>query len=383
MTNIDTYFILRNRLQLYLYLWLKINKIHIFAFSRVLKMHKKSEPTIHDIARELKVSASTVSRALQNNPRISLKTREKILSLAETMGYRPNTLASNLRNKKSNTIGVVVPLINRYFFSSVISGAEEVAAKAGYTVVISQSNDLANKEIDIVHSMFANRVDGLIISIAMESTNYEHLKMFIRKNIPLVFFDRAVPEIETDKIVVDDFMGGFRVTQHLIDQGYKRIGHMAGPQNLMTYRDRKKGYIEALIQNGLPFDESLIVTNKLTSKDGIDATMQLMSLPYPPDAIFCGNDTTALSTMIYLRDKGFRIPEDIGIVGFSNEPFSEVVSPSISTIAQPGFLMGQKAAELILNQIEHKEKTFRTLVLPTELKIRDSSNRIEKILNLP
>ena len=346
-------------------------------------MHKKSEPTIHDIARELDVSASTVSRALQNNPRISLKTREKILSLAETMGYRPNTLASNLRNKKSNTIGVVVPLINRYFFSSVISGAEEVAAKAGYTVVISQSNDLANKEIDIVQSMFANRVDGLIISIAMESTNYEHLKMFIKKNIPLVFFDRAVSEIDTDKIVVDDYMGGFRVTKHLIDQGYKRIGHMAGPQNLMTYRDRKKGYIEALIQNGLPFDESLIVTNKLTSKDGIDATMQLMSLPYPPDAIFCGNDTTALSTMIYLRDKGFKIPEDIGIVGFSNEPFSEVVSPSISTIAQPGFLMGQKAAELILNQIEHKEKTFRTLVLPTELKIRDSSNRIEKILNLP
>ncbi len=338
-------------------------------------MHKKSEPTIHDIARELKISASTVSRALQNNPRISLKTRDKIIATAEIMGYRPNTLASNLRNKKSNTIGIVVPLINRYFFSAVISGVEDVAFKAGYTVVISQSNDQADKEISIVHSMFANRVDGLIISIAMESTSFDHLKMFTKKSIPLVFFDRAVPEIETNKIVVDDFMGGFRVTEHLINQGYKRIGHLAGPQNLTTYYDRKNGYIDALLKNGIAFDEMLVVTNRLRSEDGIAAVQYLLSLPNPPDAIFCGNDTTALSTMIYLRDKGIRIPEDIGIVGFSNEPFSSVVSPSISTIAQPGFIMGQKAAELILSQIVHKEKSFKTLVMPTELIIRESSNR--------
>ena len=338
-------------------------------------MHKKSEPTIHDIARELKISASTVSRALQNNPRISQKTREKVISLADSMGYRPNTMASNLRNKRSNTIGIVVPLINRYFFSAVISGVEEVAFKAGYTVMISQSNDLANKEISIVHSMFANRVDGLIISIAMQPTNYEHLKIFRKKNIPLVFFDRTVAEIDTNKIVVDDFMGGFRVTQHLIDQGYKRIGHMAGPLNLQTYFNRKNGYIEALSKNGISYDESLVVNNSLTSEDGINAAQYLINLPNPPDAIFCGNDTTALSSMIYLRDKGIRIPEDFGIVGFSNEPFSKVVSPSISTIAQPGFLMGQKAAELILNQIAHKGKSFQTLVLPTELIVRESSSR--------
>lgn len=338
-------------------------------------MHKKSEPTIHDIARELKISASTVSRALQNNPRISQKTREKVISLADSMGYRPNTMASNLRNKRSNTIGIVVPLINRYFFSSVISGVEEVAFKAGYTVVISQSNDLANKEISIVHSMFAIRVDGLIISIAMQPTNYEHLKIFRKKNIPLVFFDRTVAEIDTNKIVVDDFMGGFRVTQHLIDQGYKRIGHMAGPLNLQTYFNRKNGYIEALSKNGISYDESLVVNNSLTSEDGINAAQYLINLPNPPDAIFCGNDTTALSSMICLRDKGIRIPEDFGIVGFSNEPFSKVVSPSITTIAQPGFLMGQKAAELILTQIAHKEKSFKTLVLPTELIVRESSSR--------
>jgi LacI family transcriptional regulator len=341
-------------------------------------MHRKSEPTIHDIARELKISASTVSRALQDNPRISQKTKEKIKLIADAMGYRPNTLASNLRNKKSNTIGIVVPLINRYFFSAVISGVEDVAFKAGYTVVISQSNDLANKEIAIVQSMFANRVDGLIISIAMQPTNYEHLRTFRKKNIPLVFFDRSVAEIETDKIVVDDYMGGFRVTQHLVDQGYKRIAHMAGPQNLQTYIDRKKGYRDALEKNGITYDENIVVTNSLTLEDGSIAVKQLMSLPVPPDAIFCGNDTTALVSMIYLRDKGVKIPEEVGIVGFSNEPFSRVVSPSISTIAQPGFLMGQKAAELILSQIETKNKYFQTLVLPTELIIRESSQRQQK-----
>lgn len=340
-------------------------------------MPHKSEPTIHDIARELKISASTVSRALQDNPRISLKTKEKIRAVAESMGYRPNALASNLRNKKSNTIGIIVPLINRYFFSSVISGVEEVAFKAGFTVVISQSNDQYNKEVALAHSMFAGRVDGLIISIAMESTIFDHLKLFVKKNIPLVFFDRAVPEIEANKIVVDDFMGAYKVTQHLLDQGYKRIGHLAGPQNLATYTERKKGYLQALEKNGIPADESLVVTNHLTSEEGVSAVRHLMSLPHPPDAIFCGNDTTALSSMIYLRDLGVRIPEEIGIVGFSNEPFSKVVSPSITTLAQPGFLMGQRAAEMILNQIENREKSYRTLVMPTELIIRESSQRMK------
>ena len=338
-------------------------------------MSKNAEPTIHDIARELNISASTVSRALNENPRISLKTREKIKAVADLLGYRPNTLASNLRNKKSNTIGIVVPLINRHFFSSVISGVEDVAYKAGYNVVISQSNDLANKEIEIVHSMFTNRVDGLIISIAMQTETFDHLKLFRKKHIPLVFFDRAVPEIETDKIVVDDYAGGFMVTKHLIDQGYQRIGHLAGPQNLMTYLDRKNGYLDALKQNGILFDESLVIENQLTSEEGSVAAQQLISLTNPPDAIFCGNDTTALSVMIYLRDKGFRIPQDIGIVGFSNEPFSKVVSPSISTIAQPGFEMGQKAAEFIIRKIENKERTYQTIVLPTELIVRESSNR--------
>ncbi|HET6558554.1 MAG TPA: LacI family DNA-binding transcriptional regulator [Prolixibacteraceae bacterium] len=338
-------------------------------------MSQHTEPTIHDIARELKISASTVSRALNDHPRISLKTKEKIKAVADRLGYRPNTLASNLRQKKSNTIGIVVPLINRHFFSSVISGVEDIAFKAGYNVVISQSNDMAAKEISIVQSMFSNRVDGLIISIAMQSITFDHLKLFIKKHIPLVFFDRVVPDIETDKVVVDDFTGGFRVTRHLIEQGYKRIAHLAGNLNLMMYLNRKQGYMQALEESGISYDESLVIINTLTSEEGVKAVRQLMSLPEPPDAIFCGNDTTALSSMIYLRDKGINIPRQMGIVGFSNEPFSSVVSPSITTIAQPGFEMGQKAAQMLIRQIESRERKYETIVLPTELIIRESSQK--------
>ena len=246
--------------------------------------------------------------------------------------------------------------------------------------MISQSSDLAQKEIDIVHSMFANRVDGLIISIAMEPNTTDHLKLFRKKHIPLVFFDRVVPEIETDKIVVDDFDGAFQVTQHLIDQGYRRIAHLAGPQNLTSYIDRKNGYLEALKKNEIAFDPTLIISIRLTSEEGTEAVKQLMSLSNPPDAFFCGNDTTALSTMIYLRDQGRRIPEDIGIVGFSNEPFSKVVTPSITTMVQPGFEMGQKAAELIIGRIEEKEQSFKTIILPIELIVRESSNRKKELI---
>ncbi len=338
-------------------------------------MNSKTEPTIHDLARKLNISASTVSRALNNNPRISQKTRDKIKAAALELGYQPNTIASNLRNRKSNTIGIVVPLINRHFFSSVISGVEDVAFAAGYNVVISQSNDDGEKEQRIVHSMFANRVDGLIISIAMKTTTFDHLKLFSMKKIPLVFFDRIVREIEADRVVVDDFNGGYKVTKHLIEQGCTRIAHLTGPLNLLTYSDRKRGYKQALADHQLEIDSDLIIVNSLTREEGVMAVQQLLGLSNPPDAIFCGNDTTALSAMLYLKEQGINVPEDIAIVGFSNEPFSEVVTPSISTIKQPGFEMGQKAAQMLIGQIENeqREEYFETVTMPTELIIRESS----------
>lgn len=333
------------------------------------------ETTIHDIAKKLNISASTVSRALNNNPIISKTTRDRIKKTADEMGYRPNTLAANFRTKRTNTIGVIVPWINRHFFSSVISGIEDVAYKNGFAVAISQSNDNFEKEDKIAHTLFANRVDGLILSIGMETTTFHHLKLFSERNIPLVFFDRVVDEIQAHKIVVDDFGGGYLATKHLIEQGATKIAHIGGPLNLKIYKNRQNGFCKALKEAELKIDESLIINNSLTRADGTRAIQKLIKNNELPDAIFCANDTTALSSIIYLRENEIKVPEEIAIVGFSNEPYSELVTPSISTIKQPGFSMGKKAAELIIDQINHKKgnQQFETITMPTELIIRSSS----------
>ncbi len=340
-------------------------------------MANKSEVTIHDIAKKLNLAASTVSRALQDNPVISSGTRSLVKRIALEMGYRPNVQAANLRTRRTNTIGVVVPLINRYFFSSVISGIEEIAYGNGFTVTISQSNDNFEKECKITQTLFDNRVDGVIVSIGMQTTTFEHLKLFSERNIPIVFFDRVVDEIEAHKIVVDDYGGGYRVTEHLINQGAKTIAHIGGPLNLKIYVNRQKGYCDALKKAGLEVNNSLIINTMLSTEEGTEAIIKLLNNETRPDAIFCANDTSALSVIVYLKKKGIRVPEDIAVIGFSNEPFSEVVSPSISTIKQPGFLMGQKAAQLIIQQILHKkeEPHFRTIVMPTEIIIRESSQK--------
>ena len=293
------------------------------------------------------------------------------------MGYQPNTIASNLRNQKTNTIGIVVPLINRHFFSAFISGVEEVAFASGYNVIISQSNDLLEKEKQIVHSLFSNRVDGLIASLSMQTNEFDHYQLFSKKKIPIVFFDRVVPELEAHKIVVDDFGVGFKATEHLIEQGYKRIAHLAGPTVLHTYRDRMKGYRAALEKYNFEIDENLIIHNRLTRIDGQAAIKQLLALPQPPDAVFCGNDTSALSMIVYLKKIGVQIPQDFGIIGFSDEPFSEVVTPSISTLKQPAFDMGVKAGELLIHEIESKTglKEHVTITMPTELIQRESSSK--------
>ncbi len=340
-------------------------------------MSQKAETTIHDIAKALNISASTVSRALKDNPLISEATRNKIKKAAVEMGYRPNILAANFRTRRTNTIGVIVPLINRHFFSSVISGIEDIAYQQGFAVTISQSNDNFEKESTIAQTLFTNRVDGLILSIGMQTQQYDHLRLFSERNIPLVFFDRVVDEIEAHKITVDDFEGGYIATKHLIEQGRKRIAMIGGPLNLKIYENRQNGYMKALKEAKLKTGKSMVLHNSLTRVDGEKAVKKLLMNHPWPDAIFCANDTTALSAIIYLRENKIRVPEDIAIVGFSNEPFSEVVTPSITTIKQPGFEMGQKAAQLLIDQINRKTGpySFQSIKMPTELIIRDSSVR--------
>jgi LacI family transcriptional regulator len=341
------------------------------------KMIRQGETTIHHIAEKLGISASTVSRALKDNTLISLKMRELVKKTAQEMGYSPNILAASFRTRRTNTLGVIVPWINRHFFSSVISGIEDVAYNSGFTVTIAQSNDNYTKEASIAQSFFANRIDGLLVSIAMQTTTFNHFKLFKEKNIPIVFFDRIADEIESNKIVIDDYSGGYKCTRHLADSGRKRIAHIGGLPHVNIYRDRLKGYLDALIDSGLTPDNSIIIQNNLTRIDGFEAIKILMRNGTPPDAVFCANDMTALSVILYLKGNGINVPEDISVVGFSNEPFSEVVTPSISTILQPAYSMGQKAAEMIIEEINNSpiETIYQTVVMPADLVIRESSMR--------
>jgi LacI family transcriptional regulator len=340
-------------------------------------MARQSETTIYDIAKKLNIAASTVSRALNNNPIVSEPTRNLIKKTALEMGYQPNIMAANFRTKRTNTIGVILPLINRHFFSSVISGIEDIAYKNGFAVTISQSNDNIEKEAKIAQTFFSTRVDGIIISIGMQTIKFDHLRIFTERKTPLVFFDRVADEIPAHKIVVDDYQGGFKATEHLIENGGKKIAHIGGPLNLKIYQDRLQGYKDAMSKAGLPVSEEMLVHNSLTRDDGTNAITRLMQEKEPPDAIFCANDTTALSAIIYLRQQGIKVPQDMLIVGFSNEPFSEVVTPSISTIRQPGFEMGQIAAGLLIGEIKNKDlfRPLQKIVMPTELIIRESSVR--------
>lgn len=327
------------------------------------------------MANELKISASTVSRALKDNSRISLKTRELVKQKAIELGYRPNVIATNLRRKKTNTIGVVVPRIDRYFFASAIGGIEDYAWTKGYNVIISQSNDLLLKEIKCVQSLFNNRVDGLIMSISMQTNEDMHFRLFSDNNIPILFFDRYCPSIECDRIVVDDFESGYKITRHLLERGCTRIAHIAGPELLNIYRDRKAGYLQALAEAGIqPFPGYLEETG-LTREEGKQAFARLMTLPISPDGVFCGNDTTALSALEYCIQNQIKVPSDVALVGFSDEPFSAVVTPSISTVKQPGYDMGYQAAEKLIGRIENPgtPTPFEHIVLPTRLIVRASS----------
>lgn len=339
-------------------------------------MKKDNNITIHDIAKALSISGSTVSRALNNNSRISDKTKKAVREMANKLGYQPNALASNLRTSCTKTIGVIIPRISRYFFSSAITGIEEFARKKGYNVIICQSNDEEEREADCVQTLFASRVDGIISSVAINTTNHDHYKTFTNRNIPLVFFDRIVDELETCKVVVDDFKGGFIAAEHLISKGCKRIAHISGPQHLNIYINRLQGYLKAMRKHKLVIAEDLILESSLTREDGLLCAKKLLESANPPDAIFAANDTTALSIILYAKENNINIPEQLAVVGFSNEPFSEYLSPSLTTIEQSGFNVGTKATELLLDIISNKTGNKQeTIVLPVNLLERESSNR--------
>jgi LacI family transcriptional regulator len=340
---------------------------------------KFNQVTIKDIARELNISPSTVSRALKDHPDISVDTKKAVNALAEKLNYQPNIVALNLRQKKTNTIGVIIPEVVHFFFSTVISGIEDVAYQAGYNVILAQSNESYPREVAHVKALFNSRVDGMLLSLSRETTNFDHVESIISKGVPIVFYDRMYNSPTSSKVIVDDYAGAKEATNHLISQGCKNIAHLVGAPNLIISIDRLRGYKDALKENKIEIDEKLIFAcNEGTFEEGKSVTEKFLKSPLKIDGLFANNDPMAMGAMMAMKEKGLKIPEDIAVIGFSNWFIGEMMEPSLSTIDQPGFEMGQEAARLLIRQIELKvkdqyEAVEEIKILKTRLIIRNSS----------
>lgn len=335
---------------------------------------KSTQVTIKDIAKALGVSPSTVSRALKGHPDISAETRKAVNDLAARLKYEPNAIALSLKQSRSNSIGVIIPEMVHYFFSSVLSGITDVAYDAGFTVIICQSNEIHEREVANIKALYSHRVDGILISISKDSENFDHLNFLLDSDIPLVFFDRYVPGMLCDKVIVDDMEAAYNATKHLIDEGRKRIAHFSGPQKLLIGRERLEGYKKALKNAGLPIDESLIIHAE-NFEMAREAVNKLMELPERVDGIFAVNDLTAIGAMITLQKRGIKIPDDIAVVGFSDGRFSGIVEPNLSSVDQHGYEMGTAAAKMLIKRILSQDPFYpaETVILQTSLIVRGSS----------
>ncbi|MNK00546.1 Catabolite control protein A [compost metagenome] len=338
------------------------------------------EITIYDIAEKLDISAATVSRALKDHPAVNQKTKKRILDLAEELGYRSNKFASDLRKKKTNTLGVIVPRLNSLFMSSVIAGIEKVANAKGYNLIISQSLEQSSREKANTVTMFNNRVDGLIVSLASDTEDYSHFNLFLKRHIPLVFFDRVPAEINATKVLIDNNKAGYLATKHLIAQGCKSITHITGNLSRNVYQDRFKGYKKALEEAGLSFGEDMLFSNDLSEgaiQEAINAILKLKKLP---DGLFITNDTSAAFALSILKERGLKVPEDIAIVGFNNDLISRVTEPTITTINYPGNEMGESIARILINQLQEQGDLSITskVMLEVALVERASSLKMKK-----
>lgn len=331
--------------------------------------------TLKDIAKKLNLAPSTVSRALKDHPDISRETKQIVMALAKELDYQPNTVALSLRKSKTYTIGVIVPEIVHFFFSTVISGIEDGAYAAGYHVVICQSNEDAERERKNANILMQSRVDGLIVSVSKSTTDFSYLQAIQKKGVPMVFFDRRCKEVDASSVVVEDYQGAYSATEHLIINGYRKIAHLCGPSTLSLSQNRTDGYKDALQKYDITVMPELIVKAD-TYNEGYYATKSLLEGPIVPDAIFAVNDSTAIGAMKAIKEKGKKMPQEIGVVGFTDDPMlSQLVEPQLTSVAQPGYEMGQLAAKMFLEQIEKgpDNPVIRHEVLKTRLVIRESS----------
>jgi LacI family transcriptional regulator len=335
---------------------------------------RSSQITIKDIARILGISPSTVSRALKNHPDINEATKRAVNELAQKLKYQPNAVALSLKNSRSNTIGVIIPEIVHYFFSSVISGIEDVASQKGFTVIICQSNESYEREVANAKTLLSHRVDGVLVSISKETDSFDHLIDLQEGGIPMVFFDRIAPDIVADRVIIDDMQASYHATRHLIETGRKRIAHFAGPQSLIIGRERLQGYLQALNEAGLPVDNRLIIEADNFER-AHNAVIKMLDDGIAFDGIFAVNDLTAIGAMQTIQKRGYKIPDDIAVVGFSDGRFSGITDPNLTSVDQHGYEMGTVAAEMLFHRILSGEAEYipEVRILKADLIVRGSS----------
>jgi len=331
--------------------------------------------TVKDIANKLSLHYTTVSKALSNHPDISVATKHRVLSVAKELDYHPNSIAKNLKKQETSTLGVIVPSIKNDFFSTVISGIEEVAYGRGFNTVVCQSNENSSREAIHVRTLISNRVAGVLVSVAQTTKSGAHFTAFQKQGVPLVFFDRVCEDIEADKVVVDDYDGATKAVRHLIQSGYRSIAHLAGPQNTSIGRDRCRGYMDELKKNGIPIDHEMITYGGLEEDNGTAALRELLSRSRIPMAIFAVNDPVALGAYKEIKRKGLRIPQDVALVGFGNITLSSYLDPPLTTVSQFPYELGKAAADMLLRRIENPECEMAptTEVIRTELILRKSA----------
>jgi DNA-binding LacI/PurR family transcriptional regulator len=333
----------------------------------------KRHISLKDLAEELGVSISTVSRALKNHPDISGELTQKIQQLAHERNYVPNPLAMGLLRQQTIMIGVIVPDIVTHFYASIISGIEDIANQKGYFCIISSSDESMQKEMESVKNLLKARVEGLIVCLSQETREFSHFNRLIENEIPLVFFDRVPSGLNVPTVTVDGVSAVKSIVHHFYENGCRRIGYISGPEHLSITQNRIRGFREGLAECGLPFDEDLIVSSNLSPADATEATKKLLALQKLPDAIFGINDTVAFAAMKEIKRQGLKIPDDIALIGFTDEFHSTVVEPALTSVTHPTFQMGQKAARLFFKCIEKGSSFTEQVVLLTELVIRKSS----------
>ena len=344
----------------------------------------KRKVTLKQIARELDVSISTVSKALRNSVEISDDTKQKVQAFAKLYNYRPNNIALSLKNRKTNTIGIIIPEIVHHFFSKVIRGVELVANKRGYNVIIGLSNESFSKEVINMEMLANGSIDGFILSLSKETLlqqDYHHFNETISQGMPIVMFDRVVNEIECDKVIIDDYNGAKNAVNKLISNGCKHIALVTTRDYVSVGKLRTQGYMEALSENGLKLESDLILKldDTLNFEERLDILEAEISTLFKTndkiDGVFAVNELYALSAMKVARQFGFSVPEDIQIIGFTDGVLSKHATPSLSTVSQHGQMMGEKAAELLINRLENEdsEEVYQTLVIETNLVEREST----------